>query len=230
MIRILAAALLATTLLLTGCASSLQMPLQDDAPLPPSPKPLLLLSVDMKNDYRPRFQPVVRAVHLSRQVGGKEEVLSFAMDRKGSYWGENEDQPPRHMVRLELEPGQYQLRGVLATASAFPFTASYYLPLLLPLNVSDSATQGRVVYLGNVNATVRERQGDEFKAGPSIPLLDQAAAGASGGTFEVRITDAAEADLALFRKLFPALKAAEVKTTLLPGFDRARAQAWWEAN
>jgi hypothetical protein len=226
MFRFIAAALLTTTVLLTGCASGLKMPLQDDAPLAASAKPLLLLSVDMKNAYRERFQPLVRAVHVTRQVGGKEELIAFSMDSKGSYWGEKEDQPARHMVRLELEPGQYQLRGVLATASAFPFTASYYLPLLLPLTVTDS----RVTYLGNINATVRERQGDEFKAGPSIPLLDQTAAGASGGTFDVQISDAATADLALFTKLFPALKAVEVNTSLLPAFDRARAQAWWEAN
>ena len=86
------------------------------------------------------------------------------------------------------------------------------------------------VPIGHIEATVRERQGDEFKAGSSIPLIDQAVVGASGGTFDVAITDALSTDEALFRSKFPALTNVEIKRAILPPFDRLKAQQWWEAH
>src|SRR2546430_12996643 len=47
----------------------------------------------------------------------------------------------------------------------------------LPLHEELTVTQPGVFYLGHVDATVRERTGGEFKAGPSIPLIDQAEIG-----------------------------------------------------
>jgi len=78
--------------------------------------------------------------------------------------------------------------------------------------------------------TVRERQGNEFKAGASIPLIDQAVVGASGGTFDVEISDQFATDEALFRDKFVALKDIEIRKAILPPFDRAKAQKWWEDN
>lgn len=91
-------------------------------------------------------------------------------------------------------------------------------------------TDNGVFYLGQVNAVVRERQGNEFRAGPPIPLIDQAVIGASGGTFDIEIVDAQARDEALFRERFPALKDATIRKAMLPGFDRARAQKWWEEH
>lgn len=95
-----------------------------------------------------------------------------------------------------------------------------------PIEVKESG----VYYLGHVSAVVRERQGEEFKAGPTIPVVDQAVVGASGGTFDVVIGDQFERDETLFRAKFPALNGVKIQKTLLPAFDRARAQAWWEAH
>jgi hypothetical protein len=80
---------------------------------------------------------------------------------------------------------------------------------------------GRV---GHVWATVRERQDNEFKAGPVVPLIDQAVAGASGGTFDVETTDEFATDEAAFRSKFPALAGVEMAKAILPGFDRNKAQ------
>jgi len=92
-----------------------------------------------------------------------------------------------------------------------------------------SAGQG-VFYIGHVEATIRERQGNEFKAGPTVPLLDQAVAGASGGTFDIEISDQWDKDGPQFLAKFPTLSAVTVQKNILPPFDRAKAQQWWEAH
>lgn len=87
-----------------------------------------------------------------------------------------------------------------------------------------------VFYLGYVSATVREHQGNEFKAGPVIPPIDQAIAGASGGTFDIEITDQFAVDEAVFRLKSLALAGAKIAKAILPSFDRNKAQLWWEAH
>ncbi len=227
MFRLLSALLLSATFVLGGCANRLSMPLQEDGATPNPAKHLALLTLDLRNDYRERYQPVPWSVTVVQKVDGNETAFNFPMDRKGSYWGEKDENPvARYLVRLELQPGPYEIRGVSMGASAFPFNASMFLPLLAPV----TGAAGEVVYLGNVTANVRERQGNEFRAGAVIPLLDQSAAGASGGTWEVTISDKADADLALFRKRFTGLEKTEIKRAVLPPFDRAKVQAWWEKN
>jgi len=93
-----------------------------------------------------------------------------------------------------------------------------------------NATTPGVYYLGHVDATVRERTGNEFKAGAPIPLIDQAVAGASSGTFDVAITDRWTQDESLFKNKYPALKKATINKSVLPAFDRDAAQKWWEAH
>lgn len=92
------------------------------------------------------------------------------------------------------------------------------------------SAQPGVFYLGHVDATVRDRKGDEFKAGPMLPLIDQAAAGASGGIFDIEVSDRWEPDEATFRSTFPELSTIVIQKSILPPFDRAQAQDWWEKH
>ena len=127
---------------------------------------------------------------------------------------------------MELDPGSYELVALTSTAITFPVFGQFVIPVHSDLVVEKPG----VFYLGHLDSTVRERQDDEFRAGPQIPLLDQAVSGASGGTHDVFITDQFAADEPVFRTKFPALKDAVITKVILPPFDRARAQAWWEAH
>ncbi len=128
-------------------------------------------------------------------------------------------------MRLQTPPGDYVQVGFTGLASGFPFHGGCTAPLLAPLPHEG----GGIVYLGHVAATVRKRQGNEFRAGPVIPLLDQAATGISGGTFDITVEDRWQQDEAEFCNRFPALRQIEVRKNILPPFDRAKAQTWWEA-
>jgi hypothetical protein len=127
---------------------------------------------------------------------------------------------------MQLEQGEYVIRGLTGMASIFPINGFYFAPMHSKLQV----TKPGIYYIGHVEASVRERQGDEFKAGPSIPLIDQAVAGASGGTFDIEISDQWEKDEPKFRARFPVLNNVAVQKAILGPFDRAKAQQWWEAN
>jgi hypothetical protein len=216
------------SLLVTGCASTLKMPLQAEADrIAQTGKTIYLMSVTLQNTCRDHFTPYLNAVQVMRNDGtAKPEVLTFAMDSKGAYYFEDKNLPPRFLTRVELAAGSYSLLGLGSTASGFPIRANFFTPM----HVAVPATNGSVVYLGAVGANVRERKGNEFKAGPSIPLIDQAVACASSGTFDVEFKDAFESDMALFKETFPQLKDATVTKAILPPFERARAQKWWEEH
>ena len=226
--RLLASLLVVIASLFSGCANVQRMPWESDsAQVAPQQKAIYLLTATIKNAYKERYQPELQFIQVVRDEGtAKQAVIPFKMDSKGVYTGEKEDQPPKYFIRLELEPGTYTVRGMSAMGRAFPIISSFYVPLHSPLKVEGVG----IAYLGSVQATVRERVGEEFRAGILIPLIDRAVAGASTGTFDVVIADKFDDDLPQFQKLFPGLGQQPVARSLLPPFDRAKAQAWWQAN
>jgi hypothetical protein len=219
---------LSLVFVLAGCATRTQMPFQNDSDrLTEKSKPVYLMTATVKNTYRTSFQPRVIVVHIERP-GAKEAAdrLNFVIDDKAKNETDSAATGNSYLLRLELEPGSYELRGLTSLARSFPINGFFFVPMHSALESKEPG----VFYLGHVSATVRERQGNEFKAGPVIPLIDQAIAGASGGTFDVEITDQFATDEALFRSKFPALATAKITKAILPSFDRQKAQQWWESH
>lgn len=213
---------------LSGCATPTKMALQnDDERLTATSKPVFLMTATLKNAYRTSFQPRLLVVNIEK-AGAKEvsDRLNFTMDDKARSETDSVQTGNSYLLRMQLDPGRYEIRGLTSLARSFPINGFFFAPMHSQLEAADSG----VYYLGHVSATVRERQENEFKAGPTIPLLDQAIAGASGGTFDVEISDDFANDEAKFRSQFPALAGIEIRKAILPPFDRAKAQRWWEAN
>ena len=217
-----------TVLFLSACVTQTPMAFKDDAQrITAASKPIFLMTATLGNDYRPSYQPGLRRVYVDR-AGSKEgtDRIYFTPDEKTGYAAQDGKPSNNYLLRFELAPGDYVIHGMHAMTFSFPFTGNFLLPLHIPLTSRD----GGVYYLGHVQAVVRERVGEEFRAGPVIPLIDQAVAGASGGTFEIAVSDRQEADEAAFRARFPALQGVMVKKAILPAFDRAKAQEWWQAH
>jgi len=219
---------IAASIGLFGCAAPTNMAFKSDSDkLSEKVMPIYLLSVTLKNSYKPNYQPVLKNVFLTRPSStGKLDVIRFPMDDRGVIESDTPDVPTRYLVRLELEPGSYQVQRLHSLAGRFPVSGFFNTPV----TSSISASEPGIFYLGNIDANVRERQGDEFRAGPVIPLIDQAVTGASGGTFDVAISDQFATDEALFRKTFTQLKDAPIRKSILPPFDRAKAQKDWGGN
>lgn len=226
--RFLSCAALAGAFLLTGCATPTPMAFGDDAQhADVQAKPVMLMIASFKNTYRPDFQPKLLVVHVERPGATEaKDRINFTMDDKARMETGNADAGNTYLLRMELPPGKYQIVGMTSRSGIFPITGMFFAPLHVPLEVTDNG----VFYLGHVKAVVRERQGSEFRAGPPIPLIDQAVIGASGGTFDIEILDAQASDEALFRERFPALRSAKIRKAMLPPFDRATAQKWWEEH
>lgn len=217
------------TLLLSGCATPTPMAFRNDADrMTQTSKPVFLMTATLKNTYKTAWQPRLLVVNVEKP-GAKDAAdrINFTMDDKAK---EKEADSPgegnSYLLRMELAAGSYEIRGLTSLARSFPIIGFFFAPLHSPLEVKEAG----VFYLGHVKATVRERQGNELRAGPAIPLIDQAVAGASGGSFDIEISDEFAADEAKFRARFPALAGVPIRKAILPAFDRAKAQAWWEKN
>jgi len=213
---------------LSGCATPTGMAFQDDGEQAAEKKnPVFLMAVTLANKYKTSYQPRLVVMHVEKpDAKERADRINFLPDEKARDETDSSDSGNNYLLRLELSDGQYEIVGLTSRAGIFPISGYFFTPMHSPLEAKGPG----VFYLGHVNATVRERQDNEFKAGPSVPLIDQAIAGASGGTFDVEITDAWDADKAAFLAKFPVLAGVTVQKAVLPAFDRAKAQQWWEAH
>lgn len=217
-----------TSLILTGCATPTKMAYSDETKSAVAPtNSVFLMTATMKNTYHPSHQPTLLVVNVEK-AGAKEKAdrINFTMDKQAKFKETNQaDEGNTYLLRMELPPGSYELVGLTCTSSGFP-RGFFFAPLHETLTVSEPG----VFYLGHVDATVRERTGKEYKAGPMLPLLDQAVAGASGGTFDVEVSDRWDSEESPFRSTLPKLGSTSVQKNILPPFDRAKAQDWWEKH
>jgi hypothetical protein len=187
-------------------------------------KSVVLMTIDVSRPDKSRFEPVPFVVNIEKpNAQSKQERQNFKLDKDADTI-KTEDGHTLFLVRMALEPGPYKLMAVTGMARAFPINGFFQVPLIADFNLKP----GSVVYLGRVTATLRSRESGEFRAGPLIPLIDQAIAGMSNSTWDVTIDDRSETDLALFRQTFKAVDSASIVKSPLPPFDRVAAQRWWD--
>jgi hypothetical protein len=219
----------ATCLLFAGCATRTPQAFGNDTDrLNATSNPVYLMTATIKNDYKSYYEPHLLVVNVEK-VGATDASgrFNFTMDDK-ALWDENDQEAGnKYLLRMQLAPGQYEIVGLTSMAKRFPIIGRYFAPIHARLDVKPGGT---IVYIGHVDATIRERKGDEFKAGPTIPLIDQAVVGGSTGTFDVMISDAFDVEEPLFRSTFVALKDSTIQKSVLPPWDRELAQKWWAAH
>lgn len=217
-----------SALILSACATPTKMALQDDSePVEKSAKPIFLMTATLKNGYKESYQPELFVVNVEKsEVTGSSDRINFTMDDKAKKPVDSEKAGNNYYLRMALDSGSYVVRGMTGFSGVFPFRGTFFAPLHAELQASKSG----VYYLGHIDATVRERSETEFRAGPVIPLVDQAVTGFSGGTFDIAVADRFDQDAPEFIKMFPALKNVQINKAILPAFDREKAQKWWEAH
>jgi len=212
-------------LLLSGCATVHEMGLKKgDSQLELKGKGMVLMSMEISNQYKPDYQPQIIAAQIEKPgAKSKEDRDNFQTDLEGTV---SSASGTRYLLRMELQPGHYIIRGALCSYHSFFVMASCQMPVHGDFIVEAD----KVTYLGRAVGVLRERQGEEFRAGPIVPLVDQAVAGFSGGTFDVTISDQQQEDLSSYKQQFPALRNQHIAIEVLSPFDRERAQLWWDSN
>jgi hypothetical protein len=223
--RVIVVIVAALVLLLSGCASNSRMAFSNDTDvISKSGKPIFLMSVTLKNSYK-NFQPKLSVVRVDRavQIDGNPGY-DFGIDEKAKNEVDTAEAGNSYLLRMELENGEYVIRGLTSNR----FAGLVYITFYTPLNLNLKSAGSGVFYVGHVDATIRERKETEFRAGPTVPLLDQAVGGASGGTFDVVVSDKWDSDKQKFTSKFPVLNSVEVKKNILPAFDRVKVQKWFD--
>jgi hypothetical protein len=220
--RLLAAV---SVLLMSACATVNTMgPSKADTAVDLSKNGLILMTVRLDHPFRSYYTPNPIVVKLERPgAQSSEDRFNFRFDDDSRLVN---GETTEYLVRMSLPPGKHQLMGIWGMASRFPITGSFFVPLITDIEVK----AGAVTYIGRVEASSRERAENEFRAGPVIPLIDQAVTGFSNGTWEVKISDNSAADVARFKSTFKALEKAQIDNQILPPFDRPKVTAWWEKN
>jgi hypothetical protein len=227
MSRLLSLLVLTSTILVTGCATRTKMAFEDASEkLTATSNPVFLMTTTLKNNYK-NYQPDLIVVGIEKP-GAKEAAdrFNYLMDEKALIKSDNQTAGQTYLLRFQLPAGEYDLVAMRSIARSFPIIGTF----ITPINASIKAAGPGVYYLGHIDAAIRERKDNEFKAGPTIPLLDQALSGASGGTFDVTISDKWDEYEKTFTTTFPALVGVTVKKNILPAYDRVKAQKWWETN
>ena len=209
--RYLLAALFSILFILGGCAAGKPPALNSNvAGVDVSKESIALLTVKISNKFKTGYQPEIKSVFVWSDDGQGREEFSFSVDDK---YNEVENSYNEYLISFQLSAGNYKLYQLFARAGIFPVTGSFSVPLYSPFSLEPH----KIVYLGHIDATVIERTDDNtLRAGPVIPLIDQAVIGASGGTFVITITDQYEKDIKLFQSKYPYLAQYKVEDHTLP--------------
>ena len=93
----------------------------------------------------------------------------------------------KYFIIIDSEPGKVTLKSMRFLRWLPPLLkARVHLHFQNEIDVS----QNKIVYIGNINAMIKPRVSDDQpRAGSMFPLVDQAVAGFSNGTFEVEVSD-----------------------------------------
>ena len=170
-----------------------------------SQKSIALFTLRASNEYKPGFKPNASWILIKTVSSGKS--LKFGLDKPHANTGKFNE----YLVSVEVESGKHTLKRVGGVSNrvliigtfSFGFNETFEIPL------------NSVTYVGHVNMNNRERKKGETRSGSIFPLIDQAVAGYSGGTFDVTISDRSATDIALFTQTYPCLKDIQIGKALM---------------
>ena len=216
-------------ILMAGCSTPSPMPFSVDSdPTKIGDENIYLLGITLANTFDEDYPIDLEVIKIKPADG---EIVEFGIDSSGTYAIEPNDyigiKHSGYLVRIALSEGVYEINGFRGGRASYPVAYGFFAPYIEDLKVEST---GEIIYLGHIQATIRERQGEEFRAGSLFPILDQSVSGMSGGSFDIEVSDRYEQDIQRFIAQFPALKSREITKMILPPFDRARAQKFWEDN
>ena len=200
--------------LVSGCAADMALTKgQESVDL--STKSVALASIKISNENKPGYQPSLRyAFFVAKSLDAEKTYIDLKVDPFKS----EKDKYNEYLMSFNLMPGKYTFGQIWA---------KYQIPVLInasctvPLNTQIEIKPNSVVYLGHIDATIRERRNDsEERAGDVVPLLDQSLAGFSSGTFDVVISDKFDEDIKGYIAEYPALNKVKIEKNIMPQWIR----------
>jgi len=198
---------------LSGCVTNRNMALNKKVTqLDISKESIALLTLRTSNAYRPTCQPFADRVTI--RTNGKEQSESYTYDI-GLPYKKVSKEFNEYLISIQIAAGDYMIDKIIG------FVLPYYVNgncgnFTVPVNASFRIQPNTIVYIGQIEATNRERKDDnELRAGLLLPLIDQALAGYYTGTFDIKIYDNFEEDVVLFSKEYPLITTQKIERLLL---------------
>ena len=167
---------------------------------------IALFTLRTSNEFKPSFTPNVDWFEIIN-ASSKKYRKFFKVDKahaKSSKFNE-------YLVSVDVEPGKRTLGRVVGGNNVILVMASF----AFAVNGTFEIPPKSVTYIGHIDMNNRERKKGEPRSGPIAPLLDQAVAGYSGGTFDVTISDRSASDIPLFTQTYPCLKDIQIGKALM---------------
>ena len=193
-----------------GCATVRPLALKEDGKLILSEESIALIKVKVSNEYKKSYQPNIKFLFIWEDKNENRKKYSFEIKEK---YMEVEDEYNDYLISIQLPPGKYKLREIFAQSGIFPVIGTFSLPIYASFKIGPN----QIAYLGNIDASIVERTSDDMlRAGPVIPLIDQAVTGASGGTFVINITDNFDEDIAMFKSKYAQLEGYDIINLTIP--------------
>ena len=190
-------------IVLSGCAGTSPMALKsftdkDDL----NDTSIGMFTLRTANEYKPSFQPSVASVEIVPSGSGKGRKFKV-----GKPYQRVKNEFYEYLVSVDLNPGTYSVGKVKGRSSMFPLIeASFQFPVDARFELPTHSL---------IDMRNRKREKGELRSGKVTPLIDQATAGYSGGTFDVIITDRSAADIPAFLEEYPFLKDLSIETVTM---------------
>jgi hypothetical protein len=200
---------------LTGCTT--KMPLRPDQSVELKPhESLAVFKMTLKNEFKNYLlTPDAISIEATEASGGKTYKYTFgAPERQVS------DRELELIGSFALPPGDYKITGFTGRTdmgfAVLPVRGQFDPSFERSFSVGANDS----VYLGHVIARlVRRNTNDEERAGPLIPLIDQATTGMSNGTFKFEVVDDFQKDTEYLKVRYPSVGNRTFRRALLTSGD-----------
>jgi hypothetical protein len=179
---------------------------------------IAFMTLKVSNQFKPNYQPFVDFMTVLKDNGGR---LTFTVDKP---YNKIENQFNEYLIIINLSAGSYKIGCMHGQSRQIIFGSKqsnnplgyFYAPIFSDFELK----QNNVVYLGHIEATVNERKNKgDAKAGPPTPVLDQITTGFLLGTFDIKIMDNFDEDVAIFKQKY-SLPNSSVEKTILPPWKK----------
>lgn len=206
-------AVIVLSMVLSGCGGNLAL-VKGQAELNASDSSIVLVPIKIANINKPGYQPVLLSASLDGADGHRIDV-------DGSLFKEEKNKYKEYLMSFILKPGVYTLTDIIGNYKIMLLLNAY---CLVPISAAFEVKPNSITYLGHINADIVERKDDNAdRAGSLFPLMDQAIAGFSNGTFVINVEDHYDEDVARYREAYPALKSAKIDKSILPQWKSSKA-------
>ena len=189
---------ISAVVVMSGCATSFD---KKAATVDWTKGSVVVMSVEVNNQYKPGYQPTGLGVMLKKKAGAepREYIPAFSQEAvSGS---------KVFLVTQQIQPGSYTVSKIYGFSRQVLITGGIDFAVDAPFEVAPNS----VVYLGRVSGVNQERTSkDDQSTGGVIPIIDQAVSGFGAGTLKVSLGDNYAEDVKVLKQEYASMQNLEV--------------------